>query len=231
MEKGCKMNNNLLTQNTKMKKSSKNGLVVVNWTIPAFISKSGLKTCPNARACVKGCYARSGTYSFSNVKSAHEAKLDAALAASFESNMIASIESWLSKRSVKTLKIRIHDAGDFYSQEYLDKWIAIMRHYFETSPRVSFYAYTKMVRLIKQQTALPSNFTVIYSFGGSEDSFIDTSIDRHAKVFESQEDLINAGYTDGTEDDTVAALGLTRCIGLVYHGAKNYENTDWKRAA
>jgi len=219
----------LLTQNQKMKKSSDGQYTVVNWTIPAFRSSLGLITCPNAGACAAGCYARSGTYRFSNVAKVHEAKLQLTLSDEFVDTIINEINSWLSKRSTKHLKVRIHDAGDFYSIEYYNRWKSIMSH-FENNDRVSFYAYTKQVAMF-QSEILPSNFTLIFSFGGKQDHLIDTSKHRHARVFESIEALQAAGYVDGTEDDMVAAVGVLNKIGLVYHGAKNYSNTAWAKVS
>lgn len=217
----------LLTQNSKMKKSSQDGLTVVNWTIPAFQSSTGLKTCPNAGACAAGCYARSGTYAFSNVKNAHEAKLQLTQDDSFIGAMIQEIDSWLKKRSVKTLMVRIHDAGDFYSIEYALRWFKVMSH-FKDNQRVKFYAYTKQVQMFQSMT-IPENFRLIFSYGGKQDALIDVSAQFHSKVFESLDELIKAGYVDGTSDDMVAALGNNNKIGLVYHGTKKYSNTLWEK--
>ena len=223
----------LLTQNGKMKKSSQNGITVVNWTIPAFMSQDGTKTCPNAGLCAAGCYARGGTYMFSNVKRAHEAKLALTQTDTFVADMISEIEAWLNKRNTKSLKVRIHDAGDFYSIQYAEKWFDIMSH-FENNARVSFYAYTKQVKMFqdaREMRVIPSNFTVIFSHGGKQDSMIDAANDRHARVFESVQDLENAGYVDGTHDDMVAAIGKSNKIGLVYHGVKGYGKTAWVKVA
>lgn len=221
----------LLTQNAKMKKSSQNGITVVNWTIPAFQSKTGLKTCPNAGLCAIGCYARSGTYRFSKSIEAHEAKLALTQTDAFIPEMIKEIDRWLSKKSTKRLMVRIHDAGDFYNVDYLNKWLTIIQVY-STNPRVGFYAYTKQVEMFKFNTkSLFNNFTLIYSFGGRQDSLIDTERDRHAKVFESIQDLKAAGYADGTLDDMVAAIGESKKIGLVYHGVKNFSNTAWSKVS
>ena len=221
----------LLTQNGKMKKSSQNGITVVNWTIPAFQSSTGLRTCPNAGLCAKGCYARSGTYRFSNVAKAHEAKLALTQTDTFVSEMIAEINRWLSKKSTTSLKVRIHDAGDFYSVEYLDKWLQIMQA-FQTDTRVSFYAYTKQVEMFKSLTqAIPSNFRLIFSFGGRQDALIDIENDFHSRVFESIQALEAAGYQNGTDDDMVAAMDSCPKVGLVYHGAKSYENTVWNKVS
>ena len=213
-----------------MKKSSSNGLTVLNWTIPAFQSSTGFKTCPNAGSCAAGCYARSGTYRFSNVVAAHEAKLVLSQGETFVLDMLNEIDSWLLKRNTKTIKIRIHDAGDFYSLEYLEKWCKIMSHY-DNNPKVSFYAYTKQVKMIKSYGKLPSNFTVIFSLGGKQDSMINQDTDRHSKVFESVKELKAAGYIDSTQDDMIAATHKNPKIVLVYHGAKNYDNTLWDKAS
>lgn len=223
----------LLVQNAKMKKSSLDGMAVVNWTIPAFQSKDGFKTCPNAGVCAAGCYARSGTYRFKGSIASHESKLALTQSPEFFETMVLEINNWLKKRSVKHLKVRIHDAGDFYSLEYLQKWVDIMTH-FSNDTRVSFYAYTKQVDLIKRfrlVQGLPLNFTVIFSLGGKQDAQINQAVDRHSKVFESLEALEAAGYVNGTENDLVAAMGDSNKIGLVFHHAKNWENTAWNRVA
>lgn len=215
----------MLTQNSKMKKSSKTGIVVYNWTLPAFQSTTGLRTCPNAGACAAGCYARSGTYRFSNVARAHERNLEFSLADNFSELMIADINAKLTKRGVKQLYIRIHDAGDFYSKEYLLKWIEVMRAF--EGHKVKFYAYTKQVELIKS-IEIPENFHVIFSFGGKQDSLIDLGRDAHSRVFETEAELRAAGYINATDDDLIAAAGTVK-VGLVYHGAKSYTNTQWSQ--
>ena len=64
---------NLLTQNTKLKRTSKQlDLRVFNFGIPAYKSASGKLTCPFADECVKFCYARKGAYTWSNVQPAFE---------------------------------------------------------------------------------------------------------------------------------------------------------------
>jgi hypothetical protein len=51
---------------------------------------------------------------------------------------------------------------------------------------------------------------------------INCDTDRHSKVFESHEDMTEAGYSDTTETDENAADPSKRCIGLVYHGKTTY---------
>jgi len=221
---------NILTQNAKMKKSSQNGIDVYNFGIPAFLSETGLKTCPKAGQCATGCYARSGTYRFGNVKNAYEERLKLTQNENFIDVMVAEINAKLTRSIMRNNKciIRIHDSGDFYSNKYAMDWMLIM----EQCLNVRFYAYTKMVSQFETLADLnfrQSNFRLIYSYGGLEDSLIDTNRHWHSKVFQDEKSLIEAGYVDATQDDMVAALGDSKRIGLIYHGSKNYANTGWKK--
>ena len=202
-----------------MKKST--GKKTYNWGIPAYRSSDGFKTCPNAAACAKGCYATMGAYLFSNVAKVFEQRLKLAQSPNFALIMNAEIK----RRNVE--KLRIHDSGDFFSKEYLERWLSIMR----ANPDCTFYAYTKMISMLKQYQVdglLPDNFIVVYSYGGVEDKLIDRENDRHSWVFSSVYALRKAGYANASENDAIAT-GKNPKIGLVYHGTKNLENTDWSK--
>lgn len=217
---------NLLTQNSKIKNSSHGESVVFNFGIPAFLSKTGEKTCPMAGVCASGCYAKSGAYLFSNVAKKFEQRFEASKSQDFGLMIQADLNKIKNKYlGKKNILIRIHDSGDFYSQVYFESWLDII----QTNPDLKFYAYTKQVAMIKEATSLlPSNFKVIFSFGGKQDALIDTAKDRHSLVFESQDLLIKAGYSNATLDD-LTALGLNHRIGLVFHHAKNFSNTLWSK--
>jgi hypothetical protein len=213
----------LLVQNNKIKKSGDTTKVVYNFGIPAFKSKQfKMFTCPNASKCVAGCYAKSGTYLFGNVVNAYENRLGATLSTSFVEDMSNEISLLLGKanKQGKSLYIRIHDSGDFYSPEYLQKWLTIINRF----SQVEFYAYTKMVSMLKSFYK-PKNFRVIYSFGGKEDHLINTVNDNHSVVFETSKVLQSTDYIDCSVNDL--NVYLTKKVGLIYHGVKNYKNTKW----
>lgn len=200
----------LLTRNTKMRKAT---LKIYNFTLPAFLSQNGTKICPNAGQCAKWCYAKQGTYNFSNVKRKHESNFEATRQNDFINRIVSEIST---KRRIDA--VRIHDAGDFYSLEYLYKWLTLAKLH----ENIIFYAYTKQIRMFKSlRNSLPENFIIIYSFGGKQDHMIDANKDRHSKVFESMNDLIAAGYIDTTTDDSNAFYKDNFKIGLVYHGHKS----------
>ena len=131
---------NLLTQNSKLKRTSKElGLRVFNFGIPAYKSASGKLTCPFADECVKFCYAKKGAYIWSNVQPAFEKRYQLSKTDKF---IPAMMEEIVNKRPDY---IRVHDSGDYYSPAYLEKWLRIAR----TFPEVKFYSYTNCVNMLK----------------------------------------------------------------------------------
>lgn len=200
---------NLLTQNSKLKKTSKVlGLKVFNFGIPAYKSITGKLTCPMADECIKFCYAKKGAYIWSNVKPAFERRYQLTQTSDFIVEMNAEIQ----KR--KPQYVRVHDSGDYYSREYLKKWIEIAIH----NPNVRFYSYTNMVELFKEIT-LPENYDVIYSMSGKQKHMVDTEVDRHARIFNNSVELLKFGYTDTSEIDLYATkwFNKTNKVGLIIH--------------
>lgn len=215
----------LLVKNSKIAKANNDKFTVYNFGIPAYQSASGLKTCPSAGQCAKGCYAQAGAYVWSGVKAAYEWRLAQSLASGFVIDMVKAIQVKYktSNRQGKILVIRIHDSGDFYNLKYTNKWLEIMKHFPESSYNIFFYAYTKQVKLfnaLKAQYLIPDNFHLIYSEGGIFDNLIDRTKDRHSRVFSNMDDLLAAGYKNATENDLVAIEPGIK-IGLVYHGVNS----------
>ena len=200
---------NLLTQNTKLKKTSKAlGLRVFNFGIPAYKSASGKLTCPMADSCVKFCYAKKGAYIWSNVQPAFEKRYELSKTDDFVNKMHDEIVK------KKPDYVRVHDSGDYYSKKYLNKWIDIATLF----PEIKFYSYTNMVQMFLD-TNLPSNFDVIFSDSGKQKHLIDTLKHRHTKIFAIHSDLEAAGYTDATSVDLYATkwFNKTNKVGLVFH--------------
>lgn len=200
----------LLTQNSDLRKSG-----IFGFTLPAHVvtleDGSRFNVCPNAGVCGAFCYAKRGTYQFSNVKKAHMKKLDLVL--NHRSKWISMMIDELSHRRYRRKYIRIHDAGDFFSIDYARDWMKIIREY----PDIRFYAYTKEVSMMKsmeKNNEIPDNFRSIYSYGGKEDHLIDPEVDRHSDVFTDYDLMISRGYVDIEEDDSLAATSENHRIGL-----------------
>jgi len=200
---------NLLTQNSKLKKTSKElGKRVFNFGITAYKTSTGKVVCPFAKDCIKYCYAKKGAYIWGNVAPVFEKRYNLTKTISFIPLMIKEV------KKKKADYIRIHDSGDFYSEKYLKKWLTIA----EALPNVKFYAYTKSHDFFRG-IELPSNFDVIFSEGSKLDHKINKTTERHASIFNSKEDLQKAGYTDASKLDLYATKFFTNNnkIGLIYH--------------
>jgi hypothetical protein len=197
---------------------------VFTWTLPALNARlsdgSNFVTCPNAGVCANLCYARSGTFNFSNVKAAHRRNLE--LIVANDDDMVMGVkwrEAMIAELKAKRYRggkfVRIHDSGDFFSRQYFMHWvhIAMLTH------DVTFYAYTKEVAMVKEVErhlhGLPKNLVIIFSMGGKQDHLVDKDHDRHADVFPTLEALESAGYTDQAESDILAATLPTNRIGIV----------------
>jgi hypothetical protein len=208
-----------------------------NWTLPAwYVTRADgtrFHTCPNAGICAQYCYARNGTYRFSNVLAAHTANLDRIL--DDPNGWLADMTAELSKKKYRPTGIprhlpipltevnpalhawvrgggaavRIHDSGDFFAKWYLDLWATIAGRF----PDVLFYAYTKEVAMVKDAD-LPSNLRILFSTGGLQDHLIDPDRDRHADVFPDEDSLIQAGYTSQSASDLLAILLPTTRVGI-----------------
>jgi len=223
----------LLTQNSELKRVG-----VWNFSLPAHIIKLSngqrFNACPNAGSCGRVCYAKFGTYNFPNVKAKHLANLEFVLndGDAWQAQMIAEIKHkrFSPTRIAHNLPfktddkwmawwigcggraVRIHDGGDFFSIEYLKRWLAIAK----ANPTVLFYAYTKEVEMLLSETIeLPNNFRIIFSYGGKQDHLIDRNLHRNADVFPTLEALQQAGYFDQSDNDLLAVVAPTNKIGIV----------------
>lgn len=198
--------------NEKLQKDNGGVYNIVGFGIPAdydFIL-NGVKTntCPGALACRAVCYAKQGRYGTPTVKNARMHNLEMSLSADFVGMVIEDL-----KRMRKINTVRIHDSGDFYNQEYYNKWCDIAR----ALPHITFYAYTKTVNM-DLFTNKPENFQITQSLGGKYDESVNLDMP-HSRIFATDADRVRAGYVDGNVNDVPAIEGLVQ-IGLVYHGQR-----------
>ena len=203
---------NLLTQNAKLKKTSKlNNTKIFNFSIPAYKTKSGKITCPFAKDCIKYCYAQKGNYTrFPIVQELMEKKYNITK----QDNFINLMNEEIQKKNAKY--IRIHDSGDFYSVKYLQKWVDIAIQ----NKDVIFYAYTKSIKFFTDNKInKPKNLKIIFSEGSKIDTLINVNKHRHARIFmgaNAKKDLLAAGYIDASNND-LKAITSNKKVGLIYH--------------
>ncbi|WP_188186970.1 GP88 family protein [Nonomuraea sp. SYSU D8015] len=194
----------LLTQNSQLRQEG-----IWNWTLPALYAKlpDGRKiiTCPSAGKCAVICYARFGAYRFRQVRERHLANL--AFVVEDLSGWEQAMTTELRARRFQGKWIRIHDSGDFFSDDYLSAWLRISR----THPKVKFYAYTKEVERFRRlvEPNPPPNFFWVYSLGGKYDADLDVAVDRIADVFPTREAIRERGWHDQEASDLLSVTGAS----------------------
>ena len=202
--------NQILTQNSKLKKTSKlNNKRVFNFGIIANKYLEGKSTCPFAKGCLGAdykCYAQKGAYAWPKVKQAYNNRY----LLTKQDNFINLMNEAIQKKKVDIL--RLHDSGDFYSIDYLNKWVEIAN----ANKEVIFYAYTKSIPFFKKNLDIPTNLKIIFSEGSKKDNLINTSKDRHAKVFKDINSLLSAGYINASDND-LNAITDNKKVGLLLH--------------
>jgi hypothetical protein len=207
----------LLSQNSELRPDG-----IFNWSLPAFAIKlndgTNFNVCPTAGACASFCYARNGTYLFSNVRGRHIQNLEYTLyhLEDWQQQMLSEVQH----KKMVGKHVRIHDAGDFYSDEYLLAWLEIARQ----TPDVIFYCYTKEVSRFKRlvEPNCPTNFRYLYSMGGKEDHLINKEVDRHADVFPDDVAILDAGYMNQDASDLLAITLPTTKIGIPANNIKHF---------
>jgi|TARA_R100000951_G_C2576632_1_gene160528 hypothetical protein len=96
----------------------------------------------------------------------------------------------------KVEAVRIHASGDFYSQEYFDKWIEFCKD----NKDVEFWAYTKSLNFwTKRLDEIPDNLTLTASWGGKFDYMIDKHKLKNALVI--RKEMLKDNMIIDTNDD------------------------------
>ena len=102
----------------------------------------------------------------------------------------------------KATKVRIHSAGDFYSETYFLGWLAFIR----SKPDVLFWAFTKSLPFwVDHINEIPANLMLQASYGGKYDDLIEKHKLKFAKVVWSKEEADQLGLQIDS-DDSLAAL-------------------------
>jgi hypothetical protein len=109
--------------NAKLDKS------VLGWSI------TPVKSCLNCSECKKDCYALGPYRRYPNVKTAWDRNFDLAKSGEFLNHIVDQLS-----KVKKPVVVRIHVAGDFFSQRYINAWSAIANQF----SHIKFYTYTKV---------------------------------------------------------------------------------------
>jgi len=111
--------------------------------------------------------------------------------------------------------LRIHEAGDFFSQDYLDAWIEVAKR----MPQTLFYAYTvSLPYYMARKNSLPKNFKIIASMDKHNEKFIMDNGLRYSRVVGSEEEARELGLPIDVDDSI--AWGSDDDFALVIHGSQ-----------
>ena len=193
----------ILKQNEKITHSGGGSTVYYNIGLPALkglaVNEATgefvvVDTCPGAGACKVYCYAKKGGYvqwkasSMSQTRQLNFLLNDPQGYKNKLENELRSAEAKFGKKGTKVV-VRWHDAGDFFSPEYLDLAYSVAKDF----PNIDFYAYTKMAGVATGNK--PSNFKMNFSMGATpeQEKQIDFQRTKHSTVVPKQmfDDLIS----------------------------------------
>ena len=98
----------------------------------------------------------------------------------------------------KAKHVRIHSAGDFFSQKYFDMWLQLCRD----NPDVEFWAYTKSLKYwVNRINEIPSNLILTASYGGKDDHLIEEYNLKHTIIIHSKKDMVHDWPIDYNDDE------------------------------
>lgn len=145
----------------------------------------------------KKCYATQAEYMYPACLPSRERNYTASLSDTF----VSEVNNKLKKTRKKI--VRIHEAGDFYSQEYVDKWTEIAKN----NPNIFFFALTKKCGIFdfSEFKKLPNTNIV--------DSFHENKLNYGTKEY--CEELQKKGYVlcpCGTDKETKCMKNCFICL-------------------
>jgi len=186
----------LLKQNEKMQHSDGTTSIFYNVGIPALTGLGYdeekqefaiVNTCPGAGECKTFCYALKGGYVQWRASSLSQTRILNYLwndPDGFMEQLSTEIDRENRKADAKQGKhkvtIRWHDAGDFFSDKYLEMAYKLAA----THPTVDFYAYTKIADVAGSVQNRPPNFKINFSMGArrGEEKRVDFGVTKHSSV-------------------------------------------------
>lgn len=107
---------------------------IASFSVPTKITCKGM-----TGWCGENCYAHRSEIQYPNVINSYNRNLEASKLSNFARMATKEIKALPETYNL----FRIHVAGDFYSVQYIKKWMAIIR----ANPKMSFYAYTRSWRI------------------------------------------------------------------------------------
>lgn len=183
-------------------------------------------TCPYAtKICKDKCFAKYPEHMFKTVVTSRNKNLDESKKDGFVDNMSKHIEYILNSKKNQNKKVifRLHESGDFYSQDYLYKWIEIANRF--KNRDIIFQAYTKSIEFFKNIDLKDINIKILFSImPDTNEKSIQLAKEKKMSTFEfikhNNDKDFNGFICNGVCNECMACYTKSyKCIGVKEHGA------------
>jgi len=132
-----------------------------------------------------------------------------------KANLILDSLNYFEYENGKLNIFRIHESGDFFSQEYFDAWLEVVKKRSD----VLFYAYTKSLPYwVARLSSIPSNLKLVASVGGHADDLIEKYNLRYAVIVQTPEEA--AALKLPIDVDDSLAYDSDENFALLIHGTQ-----------
>jgi len=178
------------------------------------VSASGKASIVDAPTCKFRCFAAVAEAMYPSVRAARAFNFGLLLAAESVPAMVALIEASLPKAKGRKAT-RVHVSGDFFSQNYFDAWMTVVRNH----PEQCFYAYTKSLPFwVARLGEVPENFVLTASYGGAHDALIVKHGLRSVRVVFTEQEAASQGLEIDHDDSHAMKAGPS--FALLIHGVQ-----------
>ncbi len=162
------------------------------------------------------CYAASAELAYPAVQNSRWRNFD--LLQEFKGDvkgMADLIERSLEYNGKNFTLFRIHESGDFFSQEYFDAWLEVIKN----NPSIKFYAYTKALPYwVARLGQIPPNFKLTASKGGKYDNLIDEYGLKYSQIVNTPEEAKALRLPIDVDDSL--AYNSDKSFALLLHGVQ-----------
>lgn len=181
----------------------------------AMVQDNGKRKIKDGKDTKFRCFSASQEVQYTNVYNSRKHNFDLLRNLRYN-DMYELIDSSLPKNAGI---VRIHVAGDFFSEEYMHAWYTVALN----NPKILFYAYTKSLRfwLAINEFPILHNFVLTASYGGRDDHMIDQFNLRSTKVVFSEAEAEELGLAIDHDDSHAAKPSLRdNSFALLIHGTQ-----------
>jgi hypothetical protein len=111
---------------------------------------------------------------------------------------------------------RLHESGDFFSQDYFDAWVEVANE----MPNTIFYTYTKSLKFwVNRINVIPSNLKLNASVGGANDELIKKYNLKYVEVVKNIEEAKEKRLMVDINDDL--AWKQDKSYAILLHGGQS----------